>query len=73
MKHKEDCTRVFKNYDMTCSRCIELSNGSVPREGWQARYYANKKREERYQSRAIENHFASEAHKQEIVCTAFDY
>ncbi len=33
-KHKEDCERVFKNYDMTCPRCVELANGSPARDGW---------------------------------------
>lgn len=33
-KHKPDCNRAFKNYDSTCPRCRELSNGAKPREGW---------------------------------------
>ena len=32
--HKEDCRRVFKNYDMTCDRCKELAEGSEPRKAW---------------------------------------
>lgn len=32
--HKADCARVFKNYDLNCLRCLELKNGSKPREGW---------------------------------------
>ena len=33
-KHRADCSRVFKNYDMTCDRCVELSNGLAARPGW---------------------------------------
>ena len=32
--HKQDCKRVFKNYDLSCLRCQELDNGATPREGW---------------------------------------
>jgi hypothetical protein len=32
--HKQDCKRVFKNYDLSCKRCVELSTGSKPRTGW---------------------------------------
>lgn len=32
--HKEDCKRVFKNYDMDCPRCVELANGAKPRDAW---------------------------------------
>lgn len=45
-KHKEDCRRVFKKYDTNCPRCKELMAGSPAREGWQKRYYANKKHAE---------------------------
>ena len=72
-KHLEACTRVFKNYDLTCPRCLELKNGSAARNGWQKAYYARKGREEAYTRNAIRTHFASEEHKKEIVCTAFDY
>lgn len=72
-KHTNNCTRVFKNYDLTCPRCIELSNGSAPRDGWQAQYYTNKKREEYIRSKAISEHFKSTEHHNERVCVAFDY
>ena len=32
--HKEDCKRVFKNYDHSCPRCVELINGAEARKGW---------------------------------------
>ena len=32
--HKNDCARVFKRYDVTCPRCIELINGSTARPAW---------------------------------------
>ena len=47
IKHKEDCTRVFKNYDISCVRCQELSEGATPRDGWQKSYYETKTRNER--------------------------
>ena len=33
-KHKDDCRRVFKRYDLACPRCQELSNGAEARQGW---------------------------------------
>ncbi len=71
-KHKEDCSRVFKNYDMTCPRCIELKNGSEPRQGWQTSYYGNKAREEAQFIRQLKNHDCVESNCG-IVCTAFDW
>lgn len=38
-KHNFNCERVFKNYDKKCPRCIELMNGSKPRDGWQKKYF----------------------------------
>lgn len=43
-KHNDNCKRVFKKYDLTCPRCIELSQGEAPRQGWQASYFEAKKR-----------------------------
>ncbi|MCK9370713.1 hypothetical protein M0R04_12460 [Candidatus Dojkabacteria bacterium] len=42
-KHIINCNRVFKNYDLTCPRCLELSKGATARDGWQKAYFANKK------------------------------
>lgn len=72
-KHNDNCTRVFKNYDLTCPRCLELKNGSQPRDGWQKRYYATKAQESNNLQSQMARHYASEVHKQEIVCTAFDW
>lgn len=33
-RHKDDCKRAFRNYDMTCPRCRELANGAKARKGW---------------------------------------
>jgi len=55
-KHKPDCKRVFKNYDKTCPRCIELMNGAKARKGWQADYFKRKKENEIRQSKEIKNH-----------------
>lgn len=73
MKHKEDCKMVFGRKDATCPRCQELLAGAAPRDGWQASYYKNKASEESRTSRAISQHFASEEHKKETMCTAFDW
>lgn len=43
-KHKHNCKRAFSNYDMTCPRCKELSEGLPARDGWNSRKdreYAN--------------------------------
>ncbi|KKL80326.1 hypothetical protein LCGC14_2005880 [marine sediment metagenome] len=71
-KHKEDCERVFKNYDMTCPRCIELANGSPAREGWQRRYYEDKAREEKRFAHALATHDCVKSNCSP-VCTAFDW
>ena len=71
-KHKEDCTRVFKNYDLSCDRCKELAGGSKPREGWQKAYYANKANNDSIRSEAIRNHNCTES-RCNVICTAFDY
>lgn len=46
-KHSDNCKRVFKNYDMSCPRCKELSQGSKPRQGWQAQYFTKKAQNEK--------------------------
>jgi hypothetical protein len=71
-KHKEDCNRVFKNYDLTCPRCIELANGSKPREGWQKKYYENKAGEEARFLQALKNHDCEKSGCLPI-CVAFDW
>ena len=38
-QHRNDCSRVFKNYDHKCPRCQELMSGSGARDGWQKRHY----------------------------------
>lgn len=72
IKHNSDCSRVFKKYDAKCPRCQQLEEGAPPREGWQTRYFANKKHEEDQQSRAIKNHNCERSNCGPI-CTAFDY
>jgi len=47
-KHKADCNRVFKNYDKSCQRCLELSNGAAPRKAWGWHNKANAKQEARW-------------------------
>lgn len=64
---------VFGRKDPTCPRCQELLNGSPAREGWQKAYYSQKAKDEAQGSRFMQEHFTSEAHSKEIVCTAFDY
>ena len=71
-KHKYDCSRVFKNYDMSCPRCIELSAGAKPRGGWQKDYYANKAREEAQFTASLKSHDCIKSNCGP-VCTAFDW
>ena len=72
-KHKEDCGRVFKNYDMTCPRCVELKNGAQPREGWQREYFARKASEEAALTKAIKEHDCAKSNCSIVCCTAFDW
>ena len=71
-KHNENCSRVFKNYDMKCPRCIELANGSAPRDGWQKDYFTRKAREKNQRLNAIRNHDCKLSNCGP-VCTAFDW
>ncbi len=71
-KHRDDCSRVFKNYDMECPRCVELANGSKPRDGWQKKYYETKAREEAQFLRSLESHDCVKSNCGP-VCTAFDW
>lgn len=77
IKHKSDCSRVFKNYDATCPRCQELSSGATPREGWQKSYFELKARNEQVERAAIAEHFAPNGPHARgecgPVCTAFDW
>lgn len=71
-KHKSDCSRAFKNYDLSCPRCQELASGSKPRAGWSD----HKRRFESDSITAIHAHFASEAHRSGKcgpVCTFGDW
>lgn len=71
-KHKEDCKRVFKNYDLSCPRCIELMQGANPREGWGS----IRKEQEARTLKAIGEHYRPYyPHGNKcgnIVCTCFD-
>lgn len=66
--HKADCKRVFKNYDMTCPRCLELKNGSRPREGWSD----EKRRMEAERIRSIKNHDCKKSGCS-VICTFGDW
>lgn len=51
--HSVNCSRVFKNYDISCPRCQELAQGSTARPGW-----ANNRRElDQQRCAAIKRHF----------------
>lgn len=50
--HKDDCARVFKNYDLSCPRCQQLASGAKPRLGWNH----TKLQQEAMQLRAIRSH-----------------
>ena len=67
--HKADCTRVFRRYDMTCPRCLELSHGEKPRAGWNDLA----KRQEQIKIEAIRAHDFTACARKHVVCTCFDY
>ena len=73
--HKEDCKRVFKNYDMTCTRCVELSNGAEARKGWND----DKILYSRLRSEAIHKHYSDHSANncdyvaRNVPCVAFDW
>ena len=70
--HASNCSRVFKNYDLNCPRCIELKNGSTPRDGWQKAYYNDKRVKEQRFLNAIKTHNCVQS-KCGPVCVAFDW
>jgi hypothetical protein len=72
IKHTPNCSRVFKNYDLTCPRCIELSKGAKPRDGWQADYYSRKDSQDKARAKAIKNHDCIKSNCG-AVCTAFEW
>ncbi len=67
-RHAETCKRVFANYDPTCPRCAELSNGAAPRAGWGDQ----KRKAEEARLRAIKAHRCT-PERCGPVCTAFDW
>lgn len=67
-KHSPSCRRVFSRYDLTCPRCIELSTGSAPRQGWNS----PRKAADLALSQAIANHDCKKSGCLPI-CTAFDW
>lgn len=73
-KHREDCKRVFKAYDMGCARCVELSNGAEARAGWND----SKNRADAIRSANIDKHFINHNQtcdyaKRGVPCVAFDW
>jgi len=67
-KHKDNCRRVFKQYDKDCPRCQELMKGAKPRKGWQYDYFRRKKEEDKRRSEDIRNHDCKKAGCG-VVCT----
>lgn len=71
VKHKADCSRVWKRYDATCPRCVELIAGADPRKGWGSRRVNDER-----QSVEIQKHFTSPRHLSGecgLVCTYGDW
>ena len=70
-KHSETCKRVFGRYDQTCSRCVELTHGATPRQGWGAL----NKQNEKARLNAIAKHDFSASNPKHIggVCVCFDW
>ena len=71
-QHSTTCSRIFKNYDESCPRCLELKNGSKPRDGWQKGYFTKKKENDERRLRAIKTHNCDKSHCGP-VCVAFDW
>ena len=66
-KHKAGCSRVWRHYDPTCPRCIELSEGATPREGW-----GQSRTDEAERIEAIRTHDFAACARKNIICTCFD-
>lgn len=66
--HSDTCSRVFKNYDKTCPRCIELSNGAASRSGWGQ----NRRLKDEQRIQAIRSHDCKKSGCMS-VCVAFDW
>ena len=71
-KHTSNCSRVFKNYDLNCPRCIELNNGSPARDGWQKEYFTNKAKKEQQFNKALKSHNCAKSGCAPI-CVTFDW
>lgn len=68
-KHNVDCSRVFKNYDLKCPRCLELSTGAPARAGWSDAKRAQEARDLRW----IKEHDCVKANCSTVCCTFGDY
>jgi hypothetical protein len=71
-KHKADCEMSFGRKDPTCERCRELLAGAGSRDGWQRRYFSEKKRTEENRLAAIRTHDCKVSGCGP-VCVAFDW
>ena len=63
---------AFGRKDSTCPRCQELTAGAEPRQGWQGKYFNNKKHQDAQRKKSIEKHDCK-ASGCGVVCTAFDW
>ncbi len=69
-RHIEQCKRVFKNYDLTCLRCLELIAGDTPRPSWNSPRLAREART----LDAIRTHYVNGKPKcGNVVCTCFEW
>lgn len=68
-KHSNTCTRIFRRYDLTCPRCIELASGASARPGWND----HKRAAEQQHLAAIRAHDFRACEARNVVCTHFDY
>ena len=64
---------MFGRKEAGCPRCEELKAGAGPRQSWHARYFAQQRRDELQQLRAIAAHDFSACAAKNVVCTHFDY
>lgn len=72
-KHVDNCSRVFRNYDMSCPRCKELAAGAQARDGWQKSYYEQQAQSRRMFEAGLKyhryNHQTQKCNCGAVVCT----
>ncbi len=71
----EQSERAFGKRVPGCPRCLELSQGSPVRKGWQGRYFEAKKQDEKFRNHLVMLGKCScgRAQGHAVVCTAGEW